>query len=180
MQTTDIPQQYTVSNAMHRLINRFKSDKIYVKAEDLNALKTIAEALNFFFEDIKRTDNLYFKLSAKLFAEYLPKHKSWQIATKALIRDLQMPISFYEMMVKSNSDMVLCLEKWKEFGLENDASHDITQDFLKNLNEDNLEDLSKASLGTPQEDINSLLYRILGDLFIEYNATDGLCSTLKK
>lgn len=169
MQTIKIPQQYTITSAVNRLINRFKSEKVYVKQEDLNALKTIAETLNFFFGEVKKTDNLYFKLSAKLFSEYLAKHKSWDVAKKALVRDLQMPIDFYEMMVKSNSDMVMCLKEFDKTDYSDGNTYLENKKVLDNLNEKEIEKLKNASFGTPQEEVNRYLHNILSDLFVEFN-----------
>lgn len=156
MQITDIPKKYTVTQAVNRLINRFKSEKIFVKQEDLNALKEIAIAMNFLFSNIKKNDNLYFKLGCKMLLIYLQHYKSWKVAVKQLKADLEMPIEFYEKMIYSES-MSLSLINYQE------KSGDVNS-----LNDEDLVKFIDNAFGLTQSQSNRLVYDILSDLFLKY------------
>lgn len=158
MQTTDIPKQYTVSQAINRLVNRFKSDKIFVKAEDLNALKEVAIALNFLFSNLKNNDNQYFKLGCKMLLMYLQHYKSWKIAVKQLKSDLDMPIEFYEQMILAESNSI-------------HLSNFITdpKEIVK-MTDDEVSNLAENVSGINKNQCNSLIYDILSDLFIKNSA----------
>lgn len=157
---TDIPKQYTVSQAINRLVNRFKSDKIFVKAEDLNALKEVAIALNFLFSSSKTNDNQYFKLGCKMLLMYLQHYKSWKIAVKQLKSDLDMPIEFYEQMILAESNSI-------------HLSNFITDPKeLDKMTDEEVLNLTEKGLGMNETQCNSLVYDILSDLFIK-NSTHG-------
>jgi len=158
MQTTDIPKQYTVSQAINRLVNRFKSDKIFVKAEDLNALKEVAIALNFLFSNSKKNHNQYFKLGCKMLLMYLQHYKSWKIAVKQLKSDLDMPIEFYEQMILAESNSI-------------HLSNFITDPKeIDKMTDEEVFKLAENVSGINQNQCNSLIYDILSDLFIKNSA----------
>ena len=157
---TDIPKQYTVAQAVNRLVNRFKSDKIFVKAEDLTALKEVAVALNFLFSSTKKNDNQYFKLACKMLLMYLQHYKSWKIAVKQLKSDLDMPIEFYEQMILAESNSI-------------HLSNFITDPKeISEMTDEEVLKMTENAFGMTETQCNSLIYDILSDLFIK-NSTDG-------
>lgn len=174
MQMTDIPQQYTVKRAVDRLINRFKSDKIFIKQEDTNALKEIAIALNFFFSGIKKNDTLFYKLALKLMLTYMQHYKSWKLAFKQLQTDLEMPVEFYEKMILAETNSILFQKQCDKLGLSSDnlesgeVTHpDIRSTEISNLDDDSVKSLVDSLSGYTQQEVNDLLFNFISDLFIQ-------------
>lgn len=179
MQISDIPKQYTVKRAIERLVNRFKNERVFVKAEDLTALKEVANALNFLFAQNKRNDNAFFKLGCVLLLNYIRHYKSWKIAVKQLKNDLDMPIEFYEKMITSETNSVILSNTCETLNVEHFYNEDEqilngekTSVEIESLSDEDLEKLKKGVFGYSESQIKEIIYDVLNDLFIRHGTNN--------
>lgn len=179
MQTTNqTPEQYTVKRAMERLINRHKSDRIYVKQEDLNALKTVALSINHYYADSKKNDNIMYKLLMILLWHNLVHYNNLNDAVRSIYDALSMPFQFHEEKLQSELNSINFSRKRIDLGFPNDFENAkkgiVSQPLLENaalgkLTPEQEKELIDSMFSVSLQDAQSLVFDIADDIFKRFH-----------